>query len=211
MTAIGKSLIVIGLNICGLVLLVLQLVKNGHKYPEALRLTWETVIFQRETYLASKPNQALLWMALLGKTWWLMLLIFGVTWVNSQDLAFLPVIIFLGLFHMYWFLEGHVSKGDQFDRILNLNHNWGIVYKKIGAGSGVNLKTLAELDLRKKNLLVLAIDRQGELTTFPKGLEVLNTGDRMVMFGDLYSFHSIFDNDIQVKTNLLEPNDQKNR
>jgi hypothetical protein len=122
-----------------------------------------------------------------------------------KDLAFLPVIIFLGLFHIYWYLEGHVSKGERFDRILNLNHNWGIVYKEIEAGSGVNLKTLAELDLRKKNLLVLAIDRQGELTPFPKGLEVLRAGDRMVMFGDLYSFHSIFDNDIQVKINLLEP------
>lgn len=206
MTAIGKLLIILGLNICVLALLVLRLIKNGNKYPEALRIAWEMIIFQREINPAGKPKQILLWATLLGKTWWLMLLVFGVTWVNSRELAFLPVILFLGLFHGYWFLEGNAGKGERFDRILNLNHNWGIIYKEIDAGSGVNSKTLAELDLRKKNLLVLAIDRQGELTPFPKGLEVLTTGDRMVMFGDLYSFHSIFDNDLGVKSDILEPN-----
>lgn len=207
MTAISKLLILIGLNICALVLLILKLIKNGNKYPEALRQAWEMVIFQRKTNLAAKPRQILLWASLLGKTWWLILLIFGVTWVNSQELAFLPVILFLGLFHGYWFFEGHVNKSEQFERILNLNHNWGIIYKEIDAGSVVNSKTLAELDLRKKNLLVLAIDRQGELAPFPKGLEVLTTGDRMVMFGDLYSFHGIFDNDLRVKHDLTETND----
>lgn len=205
MTAISKLLILIGLNIGAFVFLILRLIKNGNKYPEALRQAWEMVIFQRETNLASKPRQIYLWASLLGKAWWLMLLIFGVTWVNSQELAFLPVILFLGLFHGYWFLEGHVGKDKQFERILNLNHNWGIIYKEIDAGSIVNSKTLAELDLRKKNLLVLAIDRQGELTPFPKGLEVLTTGDRMVMFGDLYSFHSIFDNDLRVRHEITEP------
>lgn len=205
MTAISKLLILIGLNIGAFVLLILKLIKNGNKYPEALRQAWEMVIFQRELNLASKPRQIYLWGSLLGKTWWLIMLIFGVTWVNSQEPAFLPVLLFLVLLHGYWFLEGHVGKDKQFERILNLNHNWGIIYKEIDTGSVANSKTLAELDLRKKNLLVLAIDRQGELKPFPKGLEVLTTGDRMVMFGDLYSFHSIFDNTLREEHDITEP------
>lgn len=43
--------------------------------------------------------------------------------------------------------------------------------------------TLSELDLRKKNLLVLAILRAGQFVVFPKGPEVLSTGDRLVIFG----------------------------
>ncbi len=43
--------------------------------------------------------------------------------------------------------------------------------------------TLSELDLRKKNLLVLAILRAGQLVAFPKGPEVLATGDRLIIFG----------------------------
>jgi len=52
----------------------------------------------------------------------------------------------------------------------------GKVEKWIGA-------TLSELDLRKKNLLVLAILRAGQFVVFPKGPEVLATGDRLVIFG----------------------------
>lgn len=43
--------------------------------------------------------------------------------------------------------------------------------------------TLSQLDLRKKNLLVLAILRSGRLIVFPKGQEVLSAGDRLLIFG----------------------------
>lgn len=43
--------------------------------------------------------------------------------------------------------------------------------------------TLSQLDLRKKNLLVLAILRAGKLIVFPKGQEVLSAGDRLLIFG----------------------------
>ncbi|NLY89794.1 MAG: hypothetical protein GX085_09305 [Firmicutes bacterium] len=43
--------------------------------------------------------------------------------------------------------------------------------------------TLSQLDLRKKNLLVLAILRSERLIVFPKGQEVLAAGDRLLIFG----------------------------
>ena len=43
--------------------------------------------------------------------------------------------------------------------------------------------TLAELDLRKKDLLVLSILRAGKVIVFPKGPEVLFAGDRLLVFG----------------------------
>ncbi len=204
MTAIGKLLVLIGINISALALLIFRLIRNGNSYPEALRSTWESVIFQHENILSGNLRSTLKWATLLGKAWWLMLLIFTITWVNSNELVYLPVLLFLILFHAYWFLEGHVNKGEKFERVLNLNYNWGIIYKEIGFNSGVTSKTLAELDLRKKNLLVLAIERHGELTPFPKGLEVLAAGDRMVMFGDLFSYHSIFENNAEAKPVVSE-------
>lgn len=197
MTAISKLLIVIGINIGALALLIYKLIKDGQGYPEALQNAWDLVIFQREPNLSNHTKSP--WVALLGKTWWMMLLIFIITWVNTSELAFWPVLLFLVIFHLYWFLESHVLRDEKFERILNLNQSWGIIYKEIDTGSGANLKTLAELDLRKKNLLVLAIERQGRLTPFPKGLEVLNTGDRMIMFGELYSFRNIFEANNEAK------------
>ncbi len=206
MAAICKLLIIIGLNFTALALLIYRLIRDGNKYPAALRLTWEWIMFQNGANLPVNPGPNGSWALFLGKTWWLMLLIFGITWVNSRELAFLPVLILLILTHVYWYLEGHAHQSERFDRIFNLNQNWGIIYKEIDDGSGVNSKTLAELDLRKKNLLVLAIERQGRITPFPKGLEVLTTGDRMVMFGELYSFHCFFENGDDLKPVAPEAN-----
>lgn len=43
--------------------------------------------------------------------------------------------------------------------------------------------TLAELNLRKRELLVLAIIRKNKFTVFPKGPEILTSGDRVLAFG----------------------------
>lgn len=194
MSAFSKLLVLIGFNFLALALLINRLIKEGIKYPEALRITWEWMLFHKGTQLPVNPGPLMFWAQLLSKTWWLMFLILVITWVNSEEFVFLPVLLLLILLHVYWYWEGHSHQREQFDRILNLNQNWGVIYKEIGASSGLNAKTLAELDLRKKNLLVLAIERQGRITPFPKGLEVLSTGDRMVMFGDLCSFYNIFEN-----------------
>jgi hypothetical protein len=199
MSAICKLLIIIGLNFTALALIIYRLIKDGNEYPAALRITWDWVFFRDGTNLPVNPGPIVFWILFLGKTWWLMLLISGITWVNSRQLVFLPVIILLILAHVYWYLRGRAYQRQRFDRILNLNQNWGVIYKEISDVSGVNSKTLAELDLRKKNLLVLAIERQGRITPFPKGLEVLNTGDRMIMFGDLYSFRSFFEDGDELK------------
>lgn len=206
MAAISKLLIWFGLNFSALVLLILKLIKDGEKYPEALRIAWEWIVVQNRPNHPVSSNPPIIWAPLLGRSWWLMLIIFSVTWVNSSEIVFFPVLLFLILIHIYWFLEGHVHQSERFERILNLNQNWGIIYKEIGEDSGMESKTLAELDLRKKNLLVLAIDRGGQLTPFPKGLEVLAPGDRLVMFGDLYSFHGIFENDAAIKPAISENN-----
>ena len=43
--------------------------------------------------------------------------------------------------------------------------------------------TLAELNLRKRELLVLAVIRKTKFTVFPKGPEILTSGDRVLVFG----------------------------
>lgn len=206
MSAFSKLLVLIGFNFLALALLINRLIQEGINYPEALRITWEWMLFHNGAKLPVNPGPLMPWAQLLGKTWWLMFLILVITWVNSEEFVFLPVLLLLILIHVYWYWQGHAHQREQFDRILNLNQNWGVIYKEIGASSGLNAKTLAELDLRKKNLLVLAIERQGRITPFPKGLEVLSTGDRMVMFGDLCSFHNIFENGADLKPVVPDSN-----
>lgn len=75
--------------------------------------------------------------------------------------------------------------------MIYLNTNWGIMFQEIDSGSNLNQRSLAELDLRKKNLLVLAVERRGQFFSFPKGVETLTVGDRVYIFGDLESYHAI--------------------
>jgi Trk K+ transport system NAD-binding subunit len=73
-----------------------------------------------------------------------------------------------------------------------LDRHWGVVIKYIDADLDLSMKSLAELDLRKKNLLVMAVERNGQVIPFPKGLEVIQSGDRLVIFGNLHSYHLLF-------------------
>ena len=82
MSAISKFLIIFGLNFFALTLLIYRLIKDGNKYSAALRMAWDWILFQNEVKFLVDPRPPLLWALFLGKTWWLMLLIFGISWVS---------------------------------------------------------------------------------------------------------------------------------
>lgn len=54
-------------------------------------------------------------------------------------------------------------------------------------------KTLAELNLRKRDLLVLAIRRGDEVIPFPKGPEIIASGDELLIFGRTREFKAMGD------------------
>jgi Trk K+ transport system NAD-binding subunit len=77
------------------------------------------------------------------------------------------------------------------DQILFANGNWGIVYTGIDKYSSWEQKSLADLDLRKKNLLVLAVEHEGQWSPFPKGSEVLLPDDQILLFGAMSSYREL--------------------
>ncbi len=95
--------------------------------------------------------------------------------------------------HGWWYGLARQGETDSSGRILNLDSQWGIIFRQIDENSAFRERSLAELDLRKKNLLVLAIERGEQTVAFPKGLETLAVGDKLVIFGELHSYRTLFE------------------
>lgn len=121
-----------------------------------------------------------------------MLISYGISWFISEDLWLSCGIAFLVIIHIVWYLYASLSVKTKYDRILHFTLDWGMIFQEIDAGSFLIQKSLAELDLRKKNILVLAIERNHQLNPFPKGMEIIEAGDRIVMFGDLSAYRAAF-------------------
>jgi hypothetical protein len=186
-----KLLILAILNLAAMVYLLKKLMEHGNHLAGSLRLTWDLVLgqpLQTDSYIYA----LFIWVPILRKTWWLMLATYGISWFITDELWMTIGIIFLVLLHVLWYLYASLTFETKYDRILHFTSDWGIIYQEIGAVSFLIGKSLAELDLRKKNLLILAIERDNLLNPFPKGLEMIQAGDRIVMFGDLNAYRTIF-------------------
>jgi hypothetical protein len=71
--------------------------------------------------------------------------------------------------------------------LIPLKNNYGVFQVLLQAGDNACSswagRSLADLNLRKKDLLVLAINRGQEMLPFPKGPEILALGDELLVFG----------------------------
>jgi hypothetical protein len=186
-----KILIFAILNFLALICLLIKLFSSGNNLAGSLRLAWDLIL--------GRPDQTdysiytrMIWVSILRKSWWFMLIIYSLAWIITDSLYMNIGIILLVLIHVFWFLYASMTFKTKYDRIVHFTSEWGIIYKEIGEGSFFVEKSLAELDLRKKNLLILAIERNNQLNPFPKGLERIEIGDRIVMFGDLGAYQTIF-------------------
>lgn len=67
--------------------------------------------------------------------------------------------------------------------LLRLRDGYLIFVGTVAAHGPLAGGSLAALDLRKHGLLVLAVGRNGVYTHFPKGQEILASGDRLIIYG----------------------------
>ncbi|HHW12438.1 MAG TPA: hypothetical protein GXX33_05490 [Firmicutes bacterium] len=113
----------------------------------------------------------------------LLLRIFWVTWWG--ELILLLLLLGAGAFALYQ-LATLCSRTGEIKCVYPLTDGYG-VYEIVLRPSGPVREwvgtTLAELDLRRKELLVLSITRAGKVIIFPKGPEVLLADDRLLVFG----------------------------
>ena len=191
MTVGEKLLILLVLNVASLAYLVIKLIGRNHSFSKALKLAWHMIIGTGQEGIDTAVSPAIFWAPVLRKTWWMSWLIYGTCWVLTRDFLITVGLVLLILFHIGWYISAAVTFTTKYDRILHLNSQWGIIYKEIAADSSLIQKSLAELDLRKKNLLVLSIERNEQVIPFPKGLEIIQAGDRVVMFGDLAAYYTV--------------------
>ncbi|NLY91040.1 MAG: hypothetical protein GX081_05475 [Firmicutes bacterium] len=85
-----------------------------------------------------------------------------------------------------YYLASFRNENQAIQCVYPLSEEYGVYEIILGTSGAVREwvgTTLAELDLRRKELLVLSIAREGKLVTFPKGPEVLLAGDRLLVFG----------------------------
>ncbi len=190
---IFEKLIIFGaLNFIVLIYLLIKLIVQGNSFSKSTGLTWELIIGDTSEHPDYNFSEIMIWVPVLRKTWWFMLASFGIYWLIAPELSSLVGIISLIVFHILWYYCASLTLNWRYNRAINVNSNWGIIYRRIDGNSSIVQKSLAELDLRKKNLLVLAIERDNKIIPFPKGLEIIQNGDRLVMFGDLSAYSTAF-------------------
>lgn len=187
---LGKIALIAFLNCAALFGLIRRLILRGNTRAAALRIAWKMVI-GRQTNLFESLDFHPLWSLALPMSWWIMNLCFIAAWLVVPEFSSTVAFVLLIVVHGIWYMLSF-DKKEEFNRFVRINQQFGVVFKEIGPHSEMSGKSLAELDLRKKELLVLAVERDGRITPFPKGMEVLETGDRLVIFGDLNSYRTIF-------------------
>ena len=84
--------------------------------------------------------------------------------------------------------RAHAKRNPQvITTLISLKNNYGVFRVLLRTGdnacSSWSGRSLADLNLRKKDLLVLAINRGQEMIPFPKGPEILALGDELLVFG----------------------------
>ena len=73
---------------------------------------------------------------------------------------------------------------SEFHQLVSLRSGQGVGSVEISAGNPAAGRTLAELALGRSGILVLAIERSGELVPTPTGDSRLSAGDQLICFGD---------------------------
>lgn len=188
--ALEKLIIFSFLNLAALFFLLVRLMKQGNHLAAALQAAWRLVVAgPRNDHDISGTYPG--WVGLLAKTWWLMNLFYLVGWLWQSEAPFAWAVTGIVLFHFVWYLAGHPNT-EEYNRVIQVDRRFGVVFHEIAKVSDCCGKSLADLDLRKKDLLVLAVTRHGRMIAFPKGLEIIESGDRLLIFGDIGSFRTIF-------------------
>ncbi len=136
----------------------------------------------------ARHNKQLIPMALLVKAGALfgLALMVRLFWLAHWTEAVLILVILAVAVWAICYLASFRNENQSIQCVYPLSEDYG-VYEIMLESSGAAREwvgtTLAELDLRRKELLVLSIVREGKVVIFPKGPEILLAGDRLLVFG----------------------------
>jgi len=87
-------------------------------------------------------------------------------------------------------IKQELLKPVSFEELLQLTGGYGISRIEVGADSPLIDKTLAESDLRKNDITVLAIIRDNETIPNPSANRRIQKGDGLISFGKVENIRS---------------------
>ncbi|MBL7130435.1 MAG: hypothetical protein ISS45_03380 [Candidatus Omnitrophica bacterium] len=112
--------------------------------------------------------------------------------VSILGIFFLIIQLFkskaLGVF-FHKMVERQIKKRHYFrrvilDEVLQLNQEYGVCEAAIGEHSKVINKTLSDTNFKEQGFMVLAIKRNNEILSAPKGSDKILKGDILIIFGN---------------------------
>jgi len=180
-------------NIAAVLGMIFREIQTGSTFARALNISWNRIFLNRQPRNSDEGGHGDGWYPVLHRTWWMTLFFILFLWLVRREALFGYVAVMMIGLHGWWYGLARQGETDSSGRILNLDSQWGIIFRQIDENSAFRERSLAELDLRKKNLLVLAIERGEQTVAFPKGLETLAVGDKLVIFGELHSYRTLFE------------------
>lgn len=85
-----------------------------------------------------------------------------------------------------------VMEDKPVDELLHLTEGYAVAEARVREESAFMGKTLQELSLSAKDVLVLSIGRQGRWLPTPKGKDVIQKEDSLIMYGKLDNIKQLF-------------------
>ncbi len=162
--------------------LIYGLKKAGYELAEAATLVWEALL-GRQPLVAAPSRKYWLSLPLLSGLWWLTIGAVVVYWLFTNGPLGNLLLGILILIHLGWVVL--ILQKSGYNRVFKLNDRIGFLFYQVAEETALSYASLAELDLRKKEILVLAIKRQDNYLIFPKGSESFLPQDQLIIFGDI--------------------------
>jgi len=90
------------------------------------------------------------------------------------------------------FVQSHIFEEGVTEDLLHLIEGYGLVRVMVTGGSPLTGTSIAEQKLTEKELLVLGIEREKKWIPIPKPKEIIQEGDKLVVYGSLNVLKGFF-------------------
>ncbi|CCO09277.1 TrkA C-terminal domain-containing protein [Desulforamulus hydrothermalis] len=81
------------------------------------------------------------------------------------------------------------------EEVLKLDRHYGVAEVRLQAGSHLVGQTIAASKIRDQDIFILAIERSDAFIHSPRGSQVLQAGDKLIVYGNMQNIHLLLCSD----------------
>ncbi len=89
-------------------------------------------------------------------------------------------------------VRSRVSRATSINRLLHLAGGYGIAEVSVGQGSSLIGRSIEEKHLLQGDMVILGIERSQRWVDRPSAQQVIDVGDRLIIYGQLNALESLF-------------------